>query len=443
MRIAIVGSGISGMTAAYYLGPRHQVSVFEAGNYIGGHTNTIEFTLDDRNYAVDTGFIVFNDRTYPNFIKLLQQIGAKSKPTAMTFSVRCDKSGLEYRGADLNGFFAQRINVLNPFFYHLLYEMLRFNRNAERAIDESENPDITVGEFFAKFPYSKRFREQFFLPMASAIWSCPGSTIEQFPMRFIVEFYRNHGLLSVNDRPQWRVIDGGSQQYMRRLVSQTHATLHTNSPVRRMERQDSGVTVYGSEGILGDFDHVIFACHSDQALRILGEQASSIEREILTAFPYESNTAVLHTDTSVLPDQKRAWACWNYHIPACCSDKATVTYNMNILQGIESKHTFCVSLNSAAPIKPAKVIRTIEYHHPIFTPQRRSMQQRHNELIDHHHTSFCGAYWGNGFHEDGVVSALNVCRKLDKDSCTVLSTRDGFDTGDSRRENTTFELQSV
>ena len=442
MKIAIIGSGISGMAAAYYLSRQNDVTVFEANSYIGGHTNTIDVQHRGQVFSVDTGFIVFNDRTYPNFIRLLEELGIASQPTSMTFSVQCEATGLEYRGADLGGLFAQKRNCFRPSFYYLLSEMLRFNRRVEQLL-EPLDPDISVAKFFARHQFGGSFRKQFFLPMASAIWSCPNSTVEQFPMRFIVDFYRHHGLLSVNDRPQWRVVQGGSQEYMRALVRQTDAKIHLNTPISRVFRDKELVSLTTKSGESQRFDHVIFACHSDQALQILGNAATATEREILGAFPYERNVAILHTDRRLLPKCRRAWACWNYYLPRVESAKATVTYNMNLLQGLACEDTFCVSLNCEDRVDPAHVLRSIEYHHPVFTTSRRAMQQRHVELIGANRTSFAGAYWGNGFHEDGVVSALAVCQKLDRNSWKVASTRAGFDTAGESQSKTAFASESA
>jgi predicted NAD/FAD-binding protein len=448
MKIAIVGSGISGLTAAHYLHRQHDVTLFEANDYLGGHTNTVEFELAGREYAIDTGFIVFNDRTYPNFCNLLDELGVSSKPTSMTFSVSCEASGLEYRGADLNGLFAQRANSFSPKFLGLLWELLRFNRQAEQLLAAA--PDsMTVGEFFARHRFGRMFVEKYFLPMASAIWSCPHSTVEGFPIRFIADFYRNHGLLSTRDRPQWRVINGGSQRYVEVLARPLADSVRMNSPVTRVERTAQGVQIRTRRGGEPEcFDHLILACHSDQALAILGESATQAEREVLSGFPYEKNLAVLHTDTRLLPRNRRAWACWNYHSPSEGSAseqaaKATVTYNMNLLQGVVSPETFCVSLNCGDRIDPSRVIRSIIYHHPVFTAKRRENQRRHGELIGPNRTSYCGAYWGNGFHEDGVNSALAVCRYLDRKSCSVASTQAGSDTADWKKQTTPFAIEST
>jgi predicted NAD/FAD-binding protein len=411
MQIAVIGSGISGLVTAYRLQTEHEITVFEANDYLGGHTNTIDVEVGGEQQAIDTGFIVFNHRTYPNFTRLLDELQVESKPTSMTFSFRCDRTGLEYRGADPNGLFAQRSNLLSWRFHRMLFDLLRFNRQAQRLLDRLDDT-MTVGDFFEQHHFSREFIEYYFLPMGSAIWSCPRGTIEQFPMRFILEFYRNHGLLSVRDRPQWRVIVGGSRQYVAALMRQFQGSVRVNCPVRSVIRKEDAVEVRTS-GCSSRFDHVVFACHSDEALRMLGAGATPAELEILSAFPYELNVAVLHTDPSVLPRCRRAWASWNFRSHDDeHRDKATVTYNMNILQGLHSRKLFCVTLNDEASIAPESVLRRMIYHHPVFTSARTAAQLRHSELINQNRTSFCGAYWGNGFHEDGVNSALAVCRGI-------------------------------
>ena len=412
MKIAIIGSGISGMTSAYYLHSHHDITLYEANSYLGGHTNTIDVEMDGQHYAIDTGFIVFNDRTYPNFCKLLEELGVASQNTEMSFSVSCGKTGLEYRGADFNGLFAQRRNLFRWKYIRLLLDLLRFNKHSPEILAE-ENEDQTVGEFFANKQnnYSEFFIEKYFLPMASAIWSCPHGTILGFPIRFVVEFYRNHGLLSVNDRPQWKVIKGGSREYIPSLTEKFRDQIRLNTPVVSVQRSADHATVVTASGA-ENYDHVVFATHSDQAMKLLGDQATPTEREILSAFPYEKNVAVLHTDQSLMPKTRRAWACWNYHIDKSDSQKATVTYNMNILQNVKSESDFLVTLNCPEKIDPQTILKQVTYHHPIFSAGRRSFQKRHHELIGPNRTSFCGAYWGNGFHEDGVASALAVCNSL-------------------------------
>jgi len=434
MNIAIVGAGIAGLTTARLLNDDHQVTVFEADNRIGGHTNTIDVETDQGHFAIDTGFIVFNDRTYPNFITLMDELGVASQKTIMSFSVKCGLTGLEYRGADPQGLFAQRRNLVNPTFYRLLYDLVRFNKCGNRLLEQHEASgtvaEETVGSFLDRHKFSQTFINQYFLPMGAAIWSASFDSFRDFPIQFICEFYKNHGLLGITDRPQWRVIEGGSRSYLAPLTASFSDRIRTSSPIREIrrntekadQRSDFPGSVTGGniellvegESEFQSFDHVVFACHSDQALRILGDQATSPEREILSAFPYQPNTAVLHTQHDVLPATRRAWASWNYYNPVEPTESATVTYNMNILQSIESETVFCVTLNDNDRIREENIIGSWQYHHPTFNVKRTEMQLRHDEVLNVNSTSFCGAYWGNGFHEDGVNSALAVAKKLQR-----------------------------
>jgi predicted NAD/FAD-binding protein len=412
MRIAIIGAGISGLTAAYRLSQHHEITLFEANDYLGGHTHTVDVELGGERQVIDTGFIVFNDWTYPNFIALLNELRVASRPTSMSFSVRCDRTGLEYNGSSLNGLFAQRRNLLRPSFHRMIRDILRFNREGpELVLSRPVDDAMTVGEFLTQQRYSREFADQYLLPMGAAIWSCPTGTFAEFPIRFIVEFYRNHGLLSVRHRPTWRVIEGGSRTYVAGMLPRFRDRVRLNTPVESVRRTTESVEVTPREQPVERFDHVVFACHSDQALRMLADPTAT-EQELLGAFPYERNSAVLHTDESLLPRRRLAWASWNYQIPAEPTAHATVSYCMNILQHLRSQHTFCVTLNSDDRIDPAKILGRFEYHHPIFTTRRATMQARHREVLNVNRTSFCGAYWGNGFHEDGVNSALAVCDAL-------------------------------
>lgn len=411
MRVAIIGSGISGLTAAYHLHAGHEIAVFEANDYPGGHTNTVNVELDGERHAIDTGFIVFNDWTYPNFIALLDELGVASQPTTMSFSVRDDRTGLEYNGQSLNTLFAQRRNLLRPSFYRMASDILRFNREACRLVG-SDDDETTVGEFLSRRGYSQAFAQQYLLPMGAAIWSCPTGTFSRFPIRFIVEFYHNHGLLSVRRRPTWRVVHGGSQTYVSAMIRGFRDRIRLRMPVESVRRFPDRVEVRPRGKAAESFDHVIFACHSDQASRILDDDATRTERDVLSAFPYGRNVAVLHTDISMLPRRRLAWASWNYRMHGDKELPASVTYNMNILQGLRSRNTFCVTLNDETRIAPEKVLRRFEYHHPVFTTRRAAAQSRHRELLNANRTSYCGAYWRNGFHEDGVVSALAVVNAL-------------------------------
>jgi predicted NAD/FAD-binding protein len=413
MKIAIIGAGISGLTAAYRLHRDHDITIFEASDYVGGHTNTVDIEVKGERHAIDTGFIVFNLRNYPNFVALLDELGVQSNPTTMGFSVRDDQTGLEYSGESIRGLFAQRRNLFRPSFHRLIRDILKFFREAPDLLPTLD-ARMTVSEFFAKYRYSNQFVEQYLLPMGSAIWSCPRDAFRDFPMRFMLEFYQNHGLLSLSNRPVWRVVDGGSRTYVHAIIAGFRDRLRLQTPVLSVHRSEDAVDIrtatYGSE----HFDHVIFACHSDQALRILGSDATTAEQQILGSFPYEKNLAVLHTDSTVLPKRKRAWASWNYRIPHKKMESATVTYLMNMLQGLKSRHAFCVTLNDEANIEPSKILRRFEYHHPRFTTAKTEAAARHVELLNTNRSSFCGAYWGNGFHEDGVNSALAVVAALRK-----------------------------
>ena len=421
MRIAVIGSGISGLTCARLLAPGQDVTVYEADSRVGGHTNTVSVSAAGKQYDIDTGFIVYNERTYPNFTRLLAELDVETQPTSMSFSVRSDRGELEYNGTSLNGVFAQRRNLLRPKFYRLLRDIMRFNRAGSNDLQHVPH-DQTVGAYVAERGFSPQFAEQYLFPMGAAIWSCPFDDFARFPIRFILQFYVNHGLLSLRNRPVWRVIRGGSKCYVDRLIEPFRDQIRLSCPVQSVQRSDEGVTIRHEQGS-DRFDEVIFACHSDQALRLLGGDADEYETEILSAFPYRRNTAVLHTDESLLPKRRRAWASWNYHIGSKPSSMPTVTYNANILQQIQSEQTFCITLNEDDSIDPAKVLAEFEYSHPVFTARREEFQARHQHFIRRHRTSFCGAYWRNGFHEDGVVSALSVCEQFGIPASTAFAAK--------------------
>ena len=407
MKIAIIGSGIAGLTCAHLLNRRHDVTVFEAGDWVGGHTHTVQVSVEGRQYDVDTGFIVFNDWTYPNFIRLLGQLGVSFKPTEMSFSVNDPDSGLEYNGNNLNSLFAQRRNLLSPGFWGMLRDILRFNKEAQRDLNELRiDADMTLDDYLKAGGYGERFILHYIVPMGAAIWSMSMAEMLNFPLQFFVRFFKNHGLLSVSDRPQWQVIEGGSSAYIAPLTAAFKDRIRLNCPVKRVDRDEHGVVIHSPAGI-EHFDKVVFACHSDQALQILASP-SEAERAILGALPYADNEVVLHTDTQLLPTRKLAWASWNYRLSGAGHTHAAVTYDMNILQGIESDTTFCVSLNQSAGINPNKVLARFTYAHPQFSLAAVAAQNRWAELDGVQHTHYCGAYWANGFHEDGVVSALRV-----------------------------------
>jgi len=411
MKIAIIGSGIAGLTSAYLLNRSHDITVFEAGDWIGGHTHTVEVQVAGQRYAVDTGFIVFNDWTYPNFIRLLSQLGVGFKATEMSFSVSDPVSGVEYNGHSLNSLFAQRSNLVSPKFWSMVRDILRFNREALNDLNQQRiASDMTLGDYLKANGYSERFIQHYIVPMGAAIWSMSLNDMLGFPLQFFVRFFKNHGLLSVSDRPQWCVVEGGSSSYVAPLTESFKQHIRLNCAVTRVERDADGVTLHSAAGT-ERFDKVIFACHSDQALALLAEP-SRIEKEILGALPYADNDVVLHTDTRLLPKRPLAWASWNYRLGGPVDQPAAVTYDMNILQGIQSDTTFCVSLNQTAAIDPSKILARYTYAHPQYSLAGMAAQARWEELLGANHSYFCGAYWANGFHEDGVVSALRVAREF-------------------------------
>ncbi|EEX36960.1 amine oxidase flavin-containing [Vibrio metschnikovii] len=420
MKIAIIGSGISGLTCGHYLHQQHDVTIFETNDYIGGHTATVDVELNGQSYAIDTGFIVYNDRTYPNFIKMMNEIGVRGVATQMSFSVRNDANGLEYNGHTITTLFAQKRNWFKPSFYRFIREILRFNQLAKAAAADAEHSVQTLGEFLHHHQFSDYFCENYILPMGAAIWSSSLADMRAFPLTFFLRFFLNHGLLDITHRPQWYVIEGGSRAYIEPLTQGFRDKIRLNAPVEWLRRSGQGIELQ-VHGKIEHFDEVIFACHSDQALALLSD-ANHLERELLGAMGYQANEVILHTDTSLLPKRKAAWASWNYRLAGDVDQETrlpALTYNMNILQHIDSSETFCVTLNSSESINPNKVLRKFTYHHPVFNRAAIAAQQRKAEISGVNHTWFCGAYWHNGFHEDGVKSALDVVTRLSAQTNTA------------------------
>jgi predicted NAD/FAD-binding protein len=404
MRIAVIGSGISGMLAAHRLSRDHEVEVYEAGDHAGGHTHTVDVEHDGRDYAVDTGFIVYNDWTYPNFVKLIDELAVPWQPSAMSFSVRCEKTGLEYNGTNINSLFAQRRNFVSPSFLRMVADILRFNRSAP-ALLSSPDAGNSLGSYLRDEGYSKFFIDHYIIPMGAAIWSSRPVDMLRFPARFFVEFFANHGFLSVDDRPTWRVIRGGSREYVKRLTAPFAGRIHLKTAVASLQRHAHKVALRLKNGSVEQFDQVFVACHSDQALALLADPSPE-EREILGAIRYQANEAVLHSDTRFMPRRALAWAAWNYHLPIEQHDRVTVTYNMNILQTLDAPVQFLLTLNRSAEVDPAKVLGSYVYHHPVYTTAAVAAQKRRHEINGVRRTYYCGAYWSYGFHEDGVKSAL-------------------------------------
>lgn len=413
MKIAIIGSGIAGLTCAWRLAGHHQVTLFEAEPTVGGHTATVDVSTPQGKYAIDTGFIVYNDRTYPRFMGLLSELGISGQKTQMSFSVHNPQSGLEYNGHTLTSLFAQRRNLVNPAFWGLLRDIMRFNRLAKEALAGDVNENATLETFLEQHGFSAFFARHYILPMGAAIWSSSLQEMRRFPLPLFLRFFEHHGLLDVTQRPQWYVVPGGSREYVRAILTQLgdRLTLHLNAPVQQVTRHNGGVEIQLAQSS-HTFDQVIFACHSSQALAMLADPTPA-ESEVLGDIGWQHNEVVLHSDPRWLPVRERAWASWNYRLSERDQASACVTYNMNILQGLpEGSPLFCVTLNPETPVDERYVWKRFVYEHPMFNPKSWRAQSRRGEINGHQRSWFCGAYWYNGFHEDGVRSALDVVKGI-------------------------------
>jgi len=421
----VVGAGVAGLHAAWRLSRAHEVTLFEAADYAGGHTATVDVEWGGRTWAVDTGFIVFNDWTYPNFIAMLEELGVAWQPSNMSFSLRCERSGLEYNGTSLNALFAQRSNALRPSFLRMIADILRFNARSRALLrpqdgsppgsrGDSLGESLTLGEYLGRGRYSRQFIEHYILPMGRAIWSAEASAMLGFPARFFVEFFDRHGFLSVDDRPVWQAVRGGSREYVRALLARARLDLRLSTPIESIRRLPNEVRVRTAGGTVEPFDYVFLACHSDQALRLL-ESPSAAEREVLGAFPYAANEVLLHTDERLLPRRPLAQAAWNYHLLADPQEPVAVTYDMNVLQSLDAPVRFLLTLNHRKAIDERKVLGTFSYDHPVYSPQAVVAQARHREVNGAERSYFCGAYWRCGFHEDGVVSAQAALAHFEED----------------------------
>jgi uncharacterized protein len=411
MRIAIVGAGVSGLVAAHLLHGRHEITVFEAGDRPGGHTHTVRVDTADETHWVDTGFIVFNDRNYPLFERLLARLGVASQPTDMSFGASDEAGRFAYASTSPNGLFASRANLVSPAFHRMLADVVRFQRAARALVAGEDDDDPSLAEWLERRRFSTAFVERVIVPQAAAVWSADPRQMWSFPARFLAEFFDNHGMLSLRNRPRWRAVTGGSHRYVEALVAPFRDRLRLATPVRAIHRHGDHVSLTPRGGEPERFDAVVLATHSDQALAMLAD-ATPREHEVLGALPYQPNEAVLHTDTRLLPRHRRAWASWNYHLLDAPAGRPTVTYHMNRLQSLDTAEQVFVTLNRTSAIDPAKVIRTIEYAHPVYTSAGMRAQGRHAEVSGRRRTHFCGAYWGWGFHEDGVASAVRVARAL-------------------------------
>ncbi|WP_226051484.1 NAD(P)/FAD-dependent oxidoreductase [Dickeya chrysanthemi] len=413
MKIAIIGSGIAGLTCAWRLAGHHDVIMLEAAATPGGHTATADITTPSGSYAIDTGFIVYNDRTYPRFMGLLSELGIHGQKTEMSFSVHNPASGLEYNGHSLRSLFAQRSNLVNPRFWGLLKDIVRFNRLAKQAVTQQVGDDETLQTFLSRHRFSAFFARHYILPMGAAIWSSSLQEMRRFPLALFLRFFDNHGLLDITQRPQWYVVPGGSREYVRALLTQleNRFTLCVNTPVKKVVRHAQGADIHLADNTLA-VDQVIFACHSSQALALL-DNPSREETEILGDIGWQRNEVVLHSDKRWLPVRPGAWASWNYRLHRDDQASACVTYNMNILQGLpEGSPLFCVTLNPDTPIDERYIWQRFVYEHPLFSPKSWRAQSRRAQINGRQHSWFCGAYWYNGFHEDGVRSALDVVKGI-------------------------------
>jgi predicted NAD/FAD-binding protein len=396
--------------AARLLHPGHQVTVFEAGATPGGHANTVEVEIGGERQAVDTGFIVYNEHTYPLFARLLRQLGVATRPSDMSVSVQCARTGLEWSS---RAPFAQRRTLFRADHWRLLWEILRFQHVA-RGLLAGDDDKVTLGDFLAGSGFSRRFVEHYALPMGSAIWSASPLGVLDFPARTFVRFFHNHGLLERSSPIRWRTIEGGSRRYVDALVASFRDRLRLRTPARSVRRRRGRIEVWTAEAGAEAFDHVVLAVHSDQALRILAEP-SAAERVLLSSIPYQENETVLHTDASVLPRERRAWASWNVHVPAEPRDRVGVSYHMNRLQGLSSRQPLIVTLNRSDEIDPARILARFTYHHPVFDGRAVAAQRLRERIDGRDRVHFCGAWWGHGFHEDGVRSAVEVCRRFGRD----------------------------
>jgi predicted NAD/FAD-binding protein len=413
MRIAVIGGGIAGMMSWYLLRRQHDVTLFEANAYLGGHTATVDVTVAGQNYAIDTGFIVFNDWTYPLFNKFLLELGVDSQHTTMSFAVSAPQANLEYNGNNLRTLFAQKRNLLRPSFWRMLRDIVRFNKTAKAMLVANDvDLDLPIDQFLTKHKFGKELRDHYLLPMGAAIWSAGLTAMPEFPLRFFLQFCKNHGLLNITDRPQWSVIKGGSREYVNALLKKCgQGGILLDRPVQKVTRTAEGVAITALDGSVSYYDQVVFACHSDQALAMLAD-ATADERKVLGGIAYQPNEVVLHTDERLLPVRKAAWAAWNYLLGKSSQQSATLSYNMNILQGLVDAPTFVVTLNATEQIQPEKILRKFSYAHPVYNHSTLASQQQRSLINGVNRSYFCGAYWYNGFHEDGVRSAVDVAEML-------------------------------
>jgi len=407
----VIGAGISGMAAAYFLSRKHRVHLFEREHRLGGHTNTVTIDTPGGAVALDTGFLVHNDRTYPNLVRLFAELGVATRASDMSFAVSCRRTGLEYSSRGANGFFAQRLNAVRPAHLSLLREIVRFNREAPALLTAGNGPSLTLGEFLEERRFGDSFTRSYLVPMASAIWSASADAIKSFPALTLIRFFDNHGLLTLTSQPAWKVVVDGSHTYIPRLTAPLEDRVHRGAVIEAVHRDESGVTIAFGDRPAMVFDEVVFACHGDEVLPLLASP-SDRERDLFANFTTTTNIAVLHTDASVLPSQPRARASWNYLLGVDVESAPTVTYDLNRLQSLTTPEQYCLTLNPDGGIDDGRVLRRFVYRHPLYTRAAIRAQAGWSGVSGVNHTHYCGAYWSYGFHEDGLNSALRVANAL-------------------------------
>ena len=408
--IGIIGSGVAGLTAAYLLQKKYEITLLEKNDYIGGHTHTIVIPEGpDAGIPVDTGFIVMNHKNYPVFTKLLAKLGVELRDSVMSFGYHDEVTGLEYSSLHFNGLFAQRRNLFNPRFYSMLFEIMRFFREAPVALEERKLSGLTLGDYFSKNNFSTYFIKHHVMPMGCAIWSTPADTMLDFPAESFIRFYKNHGLLSVSGQPQWRTVVGGSHSYVKKILADFKGKIYNNKPITSVKRIEGGVTVLAQDGQQFTFDEVVIAAHADEAFTMLADPSAD-ERNFLSPWRYNRNHTILHTDVSAMPLNRRAWSSWNFIRESEGDNALSLTYNMNMLQGLAAKEHYFVTLNRHKSIPGSKIIAEMLYTHPIFTADSMRTQTHLPSLNGKLNTWFCGSYFGYGFHEDAVRSAVDVAR---------------------------------
>ena len=413
-KIAVIGTGIAGMASAWLLSKRYQILLIDKNDYIGGHTNTVSVINEKTGLDthVDTGFIVYNEPNYPNLVGLFETLGVTTRATDMTFSASILNSGLEYAGNNLDTLFAQRRNIFSPNFLKLVYDILKFNRHAKRLINNNQaDPNLTLGEFLSDYRIGKVMQDNYLLPMAAAIWSCSPQQMQSFPAKSFSQFFDNHGLLNVNDRPQWRTVIGGSQRYVDKILASFSGEIIVNNGVSKIDRNPDAVSITLTDGQQHKVDEVVIATHADEALALL-TNATEQEQDLLSSFRYQENDAYLHTDSNLMPKHPKVWSCWNYLAQNSGEDTSSVSvsYWMNALQGLDLSQDYFVSLNPIQDIDPGKVIKRIQYMHPIFDNNAIVSQKKLHQLQGKNRTWFAGSYFGYGFHEDALSSAVSIAK---------------------------------